>query len=92
MIGGPQIVVPSMYMCLLNTPILSIHTEALHLHSQVGQNKYDSAISHQTEYAPIMTSLVGPKGKPVSIFLLDCEAKTYVQAAICLYSVLLRRP
>ncbi|KAJ5709686.1 hypothetical protein N7493_009977 [Penicillium malachiteum] len=44
----------------------------------IGQNKYNSAISHRAEYAPIMTSLVGPKDS--NLTLLDIAEGTLKSA------------
>lgn len=63
MIGGPQIVIPSRSTLFLHLYSSQYTFRDDILTFTVGQNKYDSVVSHQVEYAPIMTSLVGPKGK-----------------------------
>ncbi|KAJ5811409.1 amidase [Penicillium riverlandense] len=39
----------------------------------IGQNKYDSVISGQKEYAPIMTTLVGPKDSDLTLLSIAEE-------------------
>lgn len=58
-LGAPQIVILSTSLDILLTPLICPANQTF----LVGQNAYHLEASSQTEYAPIITTLVGPHGK-----------------------------